>query len=220
MPSRQLYAHDAMNWHSYQREWTMALLEASIRLSGRTPLVLHNNQCVDPRNPLKKQIAAITSKGKRRTDADLEQLIKLEFLAGLYINDDLGPYLPSRMLWAMLIGAARKEKNGKQFEAGSFVPNDAPIIYDGPRDWESLFEDNKYVWTTVCGNQKASVLRTRPRFDEWAVEFDVELEDSLVSFGMLESAMQHAQLSGALGDGRSIGFGRFNVESVVAKELV
>lgn len=192
----------------------MAILVCSARLTGRTPLLLHNNQTVDPRNPIKKQIAAITGKGKRKTEADLEQLIKLEFLAGLYINDRLGPFIPSRMIFAMLVNAARKEKNGKQFEAGIFVPSDCPIEYDGPRDFEGLFADSKYVWTTVCGNQKASILRTRPRFDEWALEFTVEMEDSLVGFDMLQSAMKHAQLCGGLGDGRSIGFGRFTVDWV------
>lgn len=188
----------------------MAAKKVSVRLTGRTPLVLHNNQCVNPRNPLKKQISAITSKGKRKTDADHDQLEKLEFLAGLYINDRIGPYVPAQNIRKMLIEAARKEKNGKQFESGAFVNEDVPILYDGPRDFEGMYAmGDKFVWTTVVGNQQASIMRTRPRFNEWKVEFEVYLEDSLVTVDMLCGALRHAQIAVGLCDGRSIGCGRF-----------
>jgi hypothetical protein len=193
----------------------MGAKKVTVRLTGRTPLVLHNNQCVNPRNPLKKQISAITSKGKRKTDADLDQLEKLEFLSSLYINDQIGPFVPAQNLRKMMIEAARKEKNGKQFESGAFVNDDAPILYDGPRDFEGMYANpDDFVWTTVCGNQSASIMRTRARFKQWAVEFEVYLEESLVTIDMLCSALNHAQISVGLCDGRSIGCGRFKWELV------
>lgn len=198
----------------------MGAKKVTVRLTGRTPLVLHNNQCVNPRNPLKKQISAITSKGKRKTDADHDQLEKLEFLASLYINDRIGPYVPAQNIRKMLIEAARKEKNGKQFESGAFVNDDAPIEYDGPRDFDGMYaEGDRFMWTTVVGNQQASIMRTRARFNEWAIAFEVYLEDSLVTVDMLKGALRHAQISVGLCDGRSIGCGRFSWSLVEAEDF-
>lgn len=191
----------------------MAATQFTVRLTGRTPLVLHNNQCVNPRNPLKKQIAAITSKGKRKTDADHEQLERLEFIASLYINDQIGPHLPAQNLRKMLIEGARKEKNGKQFESGCFVNDDAPIQYDGPRTIDEMVKlGDQFMWTTPVGNQSATIMRTRARFKVWSVEFTVYLENSLVTADMLEGALKHAEISVGIGDGRSVGCGRFKSE--------
>jgi hypothetical protein len=193
----------------------MSSQQLTVRLTGRTPLVLHNNQCVNPRNPLKKQIALITSKGKRKTDADLDQLEKLEFAAGLYINDQLGPYVPAQNLRKMLIEAARKEKNGKQFESGIFVLDDAPIEYEGPRTFDEMWMmKDEFAWTCVVGNQAASILRTRPRFKKWAVQFVVDTEESLVTRDMVESALRHAEISVGLCDARSVGCGRFKAQVI------
>ena len=191
----------------------MAATQFTVRLIGTTPLVLHNNQCVNPRNPLKKQIAAITSKGKRKTDADYERLEQLEFVASLYINDQLGPYLPAQNIRKMLIEGARKEKNGKQFESGCFVNADSPILYDGPRTIDEMIKlGEQFMWTAPVGNQSATIMRTRARFKKWQCEFLVYLENSLVTEDMLIGALNHAKLSVGIGDGRSVNCGRFNFE--------
>lgn len=193
----------------------MSASQLTVRLTGRTPLVLHNNQCVNPRNPFKKQIASITSKGKRKTESDLDLLEKLEFASGLYINDQLGPYVPAQNLRKMLIEAARKEKNGKQFESGVFVIEDAPIEYEGPRTFEEMWAlREQFAWTTVVGNQSASILRTRPRFNNWSLKFVVDIEDSLVTRDMMAGALKHAEISIGLCDGRSVGCGRFKAEII------
>lgn len=189
-------------------------MQVTVRLTGKTPLVLHNNQCVDPRNPLKKAISAITSKGKRKTDADLEEIIRLEFAAGLYLDPVLGPVVPAQNIRKMLIEAARKDKNGKQFESGAYIYEASAIEYEGPRDLRGMIDDGRFMWTTVVGNQSASILRTRPKFDQWALNFNVELEDTLVTKDMLQNAMNHAQLAVGLCDARAIGYGRFSWEIV------
>ena len=181
-----------------------------IRLVGRTDLVLHNNQCVDPLNPLKKQISAITGK-KKKTDSDHLQLRKLEFIAGLYFSDQLGPFIPAQNLRKMLIEAARKDKNGKQFESGIFVEGHAPIQYEGPRSIEKMIEmGEEYMWTTPAGNQSSTIMRTRPRFKKWTVDFEVLAEPSLVQKDMLLNALRHAEISVGICDARSIGCGRFS----------
>jgi len=174
---------------------------------------MHNNRCVNPRDPLKKAISAITAKGKRKTEADLDELERLEFVAGLYYDEQMGPYIPSQNIRKMLIEGARKVKLGKQFESGVFITDDVPVQYDGPRDFEDMWKlRDKFAWTTVVGNQKASILRTRPRFKQWSVEFSVILEESLVSVDDLKTALKHAEIAVGLCDGRSVGCGRFFAE--------
>ncbi len=34
-------------------------------------------------------------------------------------------------------------------------------------------------------------MRTRPRFDEWSCEFELEVDETLVSVGMIEEALVH-----------------------------
>ena len=175
----------------------------------------YNNQCVDPRNQFKKKIAAITGRKGKKTESDLEELERLEFLSGLYMHDQHGPIVPVANIRRMLIDGARKDKNGKEFESGVFVVEDAPIQYDGPRDAEEMWKEReRFAWSTVVKNQRASILRTRPRFKTWAVEFQVDIEDSIVSLDMLNTALMRAAVMCGIGDGRSIGCGRFNFEIV------
>jgi len=181
-----------------------------IRLVGTTPLVMHNNQLVNPLHPLKKAIASITAKGKKKTEADILKLYRLEFQASLYIDGLLGPYIPAQNLRKLMIEAARKSKDGKQFESGLFIDADAPVEYEGPRDMEGLLgRMDDFAWTTVCGNQRASIMRTRARFKTWAAEFSAIVETSLVSPEMIDNALSHSRFIGIC-DGRSINCGRFN----------
>ena len=209
--------------NNQSRFTTMETVTYRIRLEGTTPLILHNNQCVNPLHPLKKKIAAITSKGRRKTEADHLQLYKLEFQSGLYISDRLGPYVPTKCIRATMINGARKQKDGKQFESGLFIPEDAPIEYKGPRTLKELIEkgsydDGGFMWTTVVGNQASSIMRTRPRFDEWAIEFDAMCVTSLISRDMVDNALSAAEVQVGICDGRSIGMGRFNAKILPAKE--
>lgn len=192
----------------------MASKKFTVRLTGRTPLVLHNNCCVDPLHPLKKEISAITGK-KKKVDADYLQLRKLEFVAGLYHTAEMGPFVPSQNIRKMLIEAARKDKNGKQFESGIFIIEDAAIQYEGPRDIEGMLSmGDEFSWTTPCGNQQATIMRTRPRFSKWSIQFEVEIEDSIVSEDMLRTAVEKSQTQVGLCDGRAIGCGRFKAEFI------
>lgn len=191
----------------------MGVQKYIVRLKGKSPLVLHNNQCVDPRNSLKKQMAAITNKKGKKTEADLEELERLEFMSGLYMCPQAGPVIPRANIRRMLIDGARKDKNGKEFESGIFLSDDAAIEYQGPRDAEGMWgQRDQFAWTTVVKNQRSSILRTRPRFKDWQIQFEVLTEDSIVSRDMLETALGRASVMCGIGDGRSIGYGRFSFE--------
>lgn len=113
----------------------------------------------------------------------------------------------------MLIEAARKDKNGKQFESGVFIEEHSPIQYEGPRTVQGMIDRGpEFMWTTAAGNQQATIMRTRPRFKKWSIEFVVLTEPSLVTRDMIVNALRHAEIAVGICDARSIGCGRFTAE--------
>jgi len=180
----------------------------NIQMRGVSPLLQHNNQCVNPLNPMKKKISSITSK-RKKVDADYEEIARLEFQSGLYLGRKGQPIIPASNLRRMLIEGARKSKDGKQFETGVSVLGDADLDYEGPKELEGLMERvDEFSWTTVVGNQRSSIMRTRPRFEDWSVQFEIEVATDLVTDDMLDNALRHSSRIGIC-DGRAIGFGKF-----------
>src|SRR5579885_58452 len=91
------------------------------QLTSECPLILHNGQTCDPMNKFSKEIKKISSK-RGKTDADFEQMAKLEWYASLY-TDNGRVCIPAEVLEAALVGGARKSKLGRQAQAGLFVNN-------------------------------------------------------------------------------------------------
>lgn len=186
------------------------MFQMKIRLVGTSPLVLHNNRLANPLDEIKKKIATYTSK-RKKTDADHHKIAELEFVGGLYFNKQ-GPYVPSMNLRKMLIEGGRKDKLGKQFESGVYVLEDAAIEYDGPRDVEGMWKDGRFAWTTAVGNQRSTVFRTRPRFEEWAINFLIECDEDFLSVDDVTRALKRAERGVGICDARAIGCGRFSAE--------
>ena len=119
------------------------MANATVKLVGTSPLLMHNNQCVDPLNPLKKKIAAITGK-RKKTESDYLELYRLEFIAGIYIGDE-GPYIPARCFRRCLIEGAKKDRNGTRFQSTISVESNGILQYEGPRDVKALWESGEFL---------------------------------------------------------------------------
>lgn len=124
----------------------------------------------------------ISSK-RHKTEADHEEMAKIEFYGGLYMNGN-GPEIPDYVFEACLIGkggAARKERRGMDAKAGLFVDGSSDLLYDGPRTKEELWENKRFVHQALVTVQKSRIVRTRPIFDEWTTQFTIQYFDDLVS---------------------------------------
>ena len=66
-----------------------------LRLTGITPLMLHNIRLADPDDPVVRQISELTAKKKSMTEADRLQVAWLKFVGGLY-HDGQNEALPPR----------------------------------------------------------------------------------------------------------------------------
>ena len=184
-------------------------MKYTIRLNGTSPLVMSNNRSVDPLDALKKEMDKITSK-RKKTDADHEELKRVEFMSRIYADEETGPYIPAGNLRAMLIAGAKKQKMGTAFKSALYVHADASLEYDGPRDIQGLYEAG-YAWRVPVKNMGTStVMRTRPKFDQWACEFEVDADEEVVNKSDVEEALEKARKYVGLGDARTLGFGRFS----------
>lgn|SRR3990167_678223 len=182
------------------------------RLTGLVPLILHNARLADPLDPISKAMKTVSSK-RKKTDADFEELARLEFEGGLYMVDD-EPVIPARLIYGLLAGkggAARKQKSGPEAKAGIVVSGNFPLKYDGPRDVAGLWRDARFRSRVNAKIGQATVMRTRPIFEEWAVTIAVQYNPELVNRAQLIEWLELGGDQVGLGDWRPQ-YGRFSVE--------
>ena len=111
----------------------MAWTKVRYRLKGDSALLMHSGRLADPLSPVAKSIKQVSAK-KAKTDADHERMAMLEFGGALYIDPNLGPFIPGENIEASIYEAARKTKEGKLATSGLFVPGKSRLEYEGPRD--------------------------------------------------------------------------------------
>ena len=188
-------------------------LNCTIR--GVSPLLMHNGQLADPLNSFAIAMKKISSK-RDKTEADLEELGHLEWLGSLYLHEQ-EPCIPGELLEGTLLEAARKRRRGKQVAAGVWCESNFPLVYEGPRDLEGLWCNPQFRLTTGARVQRNRVMRTRPRYEQWAAAVKVTFNDELLNRAEVLELLRLAGEQVGIGDWRPK-FGRFVVESVETAE--
>ena len=166
----------------------MADFTVKVRLDSIQPMLMHSNQTCNPLNKFAKAMKAITGK-RLKTDEDIEALSKIEWEAGLYFDDAIGPFVPSINVEGMLRDAAKKLKKGTDVKQSVRVfPLEIPLGYNGPRDLDGLkkiaFSGDKvngedFFDSRGAGVNRSTIMRTRPRFNKWWIEFDIIADDTV-----------------------------------------
>lgn len=150
-----------------------------LKLNGVSPLIVHSGVLADPLNQFSKAIKAISGK-RKKVDADFVEMARLEFLGGLYLKEQR-PCVPSYALEAMMINAAKKVKSGTDFRSGIVIDDNPFIEYDGPSNPDELWADSNFRIVAGVKVGKARVMRTRPIFPKWSIEFDVTYINQLLN---------------------------------------
>src|SRR3990167_9259985 len=125
----------------------------TLKLSSTTPLLLHNVQMANPMNPISREMKKISGK-RGKTDADLIELARLEFVGGMYTNSDGAPAIPGKVILGSLRNGARKLKKGKSVESGVFVRGPFALQYDGPKTVEELWNDESFRLQEVRSEER------------------------------------------------------------------
>lgn len=184
----------------------MAWEEVTYKLTSSAPLLMHNGQTADPLNRWAKAIKQVSSK-RIKTDADYEEMARLEFLAGLYMSES-GPVLPPNMIDSMLVFAAKKSKEGQIAKGGVFCLNAASLEYVGPRTANELWESDDFRFSAIVRVGTSRVARTRPIFKEWSASVRLHVESTVVNIARIDEWMRIAGTQIGLGDWRPQ-YGRF-----------
>jgi len=187
----------------------MSYKTVEFEIEGVSPLLMHNGQMANPLNKFAKELKKISGK-RKKTDDDYAEMSRIEFLGGLYVNGDKVPVIPGEVLEATISSGAKNTKKGKVSKSCIIVDGNFPIIYDGPKSPEKLFEDENF--RHICGVKvgQARIMRTRPKFNTWSLKFTVHYLPDVVDAREILTFVEDAGRVSGLCDGRPR-FGRFNV---------
>lgn len=187
----------------------MAHKSLTFKIVGASPLLMHNGQLADPLNSFSRKMKEVSGK-RMKTDADFEELARLEWHGSLYLSNGK-PCIPGYVLEATLIDAARKRKRGKQAQAGIICPDNYDLIYDGGAPIEQLWVNPDYRLTVGARIQRNRIMRTRPKFNEWSAKIEVRYDPLMLNEGEIKQIVQLAGEEVGLMDWRPK-FGRFSIE--------
>lgn len=190
-----------------------------IIIEGLSPLVTHNGAAgLDSRSAENVEKAEITKKrGTNRTEVDSARLAELDCYTSLYLDESGAATFPASALRANIEFAARKLKQGPLVREGLVVERVETFDYDrslGETGWD-LAKTVQFTVPVVV--QRARVLRTRAKFDEWAITFVLEVDEELVDRDMIERWLDIGGRRLGVGDWRpqkSGSYGRFQVKAI------
>lgn len=187
--------------------------QIQFEIRGTTPLMMHSERLANPFDPLTREIKAVTGK-RKKTEDDLLEIARLEWLGGLYHDADNGIHVPGYNIFAALIGGGKLHKLGTAIKRAAIVQEDkVPIRFDGPRQPDKLFADKRYVDIRSVKVGTAKVARCRPIFPQWSATFTLLFEEASLQRADLERVVHDTGRMIGLGDYRPR-FGRFEVVTV------
>jgi len=185
-----------------------------LKLTGLTPLLLHNGRGADPLDPHAKAIKEISAK-KKKTEEDFEEMARLEHEQAMYLtkgkDGKLRPCLPSYVLEATAVSGAKASKDGKRAKSGIAILEDA-IIETGKdlSNLKDLWKNPDYRLRAAVKVGMSKVMRTRPKFDNWSVKFTVNYNPEILNE---QEVVMFFRAAFATGDWRPK-YGQFEAEKV------
>jgi hypothetical protein len=182
-----------------------------LRLIGNRPLLMHSGRLSDPLDEIARDLAKVTGK-RMKTAADHEQIACIEWHGSLWLSDG-HPCIPSEAVEASFIGAARARKKAKQARAGLMVMSPCPLVYDGPRDIDKLWQDPAFQLRRSVRVGNARTIRTRPRFPTWRADATISFVPTLLDRAEILDIFAIAGCQEGIGDWRPK-YGRFTVELI------
>lgn len=189
-----------------------------VTIQGVSPLLLHSDRGANPLSDEAKALKTVSSK-RKKTEEDHAAMMRIEWAAGLYLEDGR-VVVPVENVRASIRDGAKLSKMGKEISRKVFLDGEAiPLVYDGPKDPAKLFEDARFrdVRSVRVGQQR--VMRTRPIFRGWSLSFTAYWEPDAFDVELFRQCLESAGKFIGLGDFRPDKggtYGRFSVAKLEA----
>ena len=151
---------------------------------GISPLIMHSCQGVNPLHPITREIKKLNDRprGYKMTEEELIQMSNLEWESGCYWQDEIGVYVPSENIEATI----RIERYV------SVTDLMVPLDYGENLSKEQLINDSRYRDTRPMVVSRARVFRTRPRFNQWKIIFNLAYNEEKIDVDVIKDAMEFA----------------------------
>lgn len=202
-------------------------MKIGITIRGTSPMLHHSARLVDDLDPICIEKKRLTDKKTAKTAADKARLAYLDFLGGLYWDEERKcVYIPDAALTECIRraaglcarGAGRSAVNGIEV-----VEENPQLIFDAPKGKklspEILYGDGRtsFVDRRAIKQQASRLMRVRARFNDWSVSFTLDVDEQIVRDA--ETVREWLETAGyqcGLGDYRPSApkpgkFGRFEV---------
>jgi hypothetical protein len=173
-------------------------------------LMVSNPQMANPLNSLVREVKELTGK-RKRSEADELEIQRLKWKGALYWGEDIGPYVPSVVLWRSIHEAAKVTREGRLIERGLMMTAlRMPIQYKGPRDPEAMYKDKKgrFVDIRDANASGRRIMAVRAVFPEWSCATIFELDENQMSVKDFTRLAEFAGERIGIGTYRRM-FGRF-----------
>lgn len=190
-------------------------MDIEIIAAGLKPLLLHNVDLANPLNPYSRQMADLRgTPSKRRTEKWHEEMSKAQFMGAFYEGDPIS--IPAENLRRSIISAAKVSRMGTAvLRALTVVTPSVPIVYDGPKTRDGLWDAGWHLTRMIRGTGGASPT-TWPKFDNWAVRVPFDLDETVLNLRDLDELVKRAGKIEGLGASRKQGYGRYQGEAKAA----
>lgn len=197
--------------------------ELIMELVGTVPIILHNNQTVNPLNRYCQALKPLTGK-RKKTDEDVIEIARIEWEAGLYVYNGM-IVIPGKCIDASFKNGAKRTKEGRKWVQGAMIMEDyAPLKYKGMKNGkfdingdipspslDELFKTNSVMDMVKVGI--STVLRTRPIFYDWSIECTVAFDEKIFDQRSIENIVRETGKYVGLCERRPR-YGKFDVEMV------
>jgi hypothetical protein len=193
-----------------------------IKIEGTRDLLMHNVRLADPLDYYALELKKVTSLNKK-SQADHEKMAEIEWRGGLYYDDEIGPFVPNKMLFGCLREGSKTSKLGSIFKSDISIEPTEPLSdqnlsgykldYVGPRDATALYEATVSPKSSKSSIKKfvnrenvtvsigKTIMRTRPQFPRgWSCTFKLASITDAISAAQIEQLIIDAGLKRGIGD--------------------
>ena len=186
----------------YRRVVPAGYHTATLTLTGTSALLMNSGE-VDREGEQYRAFVQLSQKSKKSLD-DESRLREMEWAMRIYLDPEIGPFIPGKNIKEMLRSAATKWRRGEDVKRSLIVvQHRLPLIYEGPRDQQGLW-DAGYRYTAMVSNagiSRGRVVRCRPCFEEWAIEAQLAWDPEDIDYDFLQIIVERSRKFG-LGDYR------------------